>query len=271
MDKYQYKLLMELAAYGDTQAMAELTEFLCMQKDSDLFPEQKAMVFDYLLKLADDENPRAMLQLGVIFYNGTMGQEQNYTEARKWYERAANGGDDWAQCNLGYFYYYGREVEVDYEIAYDYFTKSAYQNNPNALYKLGDLHYHGKYVKQDFDAAFYWYERARSFAIDYNGQGGSNVSEVFPNICHRLGLCYLNGRGIEVDLLQALNLFQIAERNFYFWTMREHPFAAATLRETQRQLRIVRRKLNTTIPRDKLAYRNDKIIPLFIDESSHLI
>nr|AGS53406.1 hypothetical protein [uncultured bacterium contig00025] len=48
-------------------------------------------------------------------------------------------------CNLGYCYYYGRDMEINYEKAYDCFSRSAFLGNANAMYKLGDMFFYGYY------------------------------------------------------------------------------------------------------------------------------
>ena len=51
-------------------------------------------------------------------YNVGQGVAQNYTEAVKWYRRAAEQGNPVAQANLGRLYENGQGVQQDYTLAH---------------------------------------------------------------------------------------------------------------------------------------------------------
>ena len=53
------------------------------------------------------------------------GVEQDYLEARKWYERAADQGEVGAQLQLAELYLYGRGVEQDNIRAHMWFSIAA--------------------------------------------------------------------------------------------------------------------------------------------------
>ena len=46
-------------------------------------------------------------------YRQGQGVKLNHYEATKWYKRAAEDGDLSAQRELGYMYYYGKDVPQD--------------------------------------------------------------------------------------------------------------------------------------------------------------
>ena len=58
-------------------------------------------------------------------YDNGVGVDQNYEEAVRWCELAAEQGDAEAQNNLGVCYYNGHGVEQDYSKAFDLWQKSA--------------------------------------------------------------------------------------------------------------------------------------------------
>lgn len=51
--------------------------------------------------------------------------EQDYAQAREWYQKAAEAGNANAKFNLGSFYYYGHGVKQDYAKAREWFQKAA--------------------------------------------------------------------------------------------------------------------------------------------------
>ena len=78
---YKIKLIEELAAKGNQQAMMDLCQLYFDRKDY----QSSELVLKYLNVLSDNNNKRAMLLLGIMYYTGN-GVEQNYKEAAKWYE-----------------------------------------------------------------------------------------------------------------------------------------------------------------------------------------
>ncbi|WP_440455254.1 tetratricopeptide repeat protein [Psychrobacter sp. ASPA161_9] len=72
--------------------------------------------FNQTQRLANQGNADAQFNLGEMYYLGD-GVSQNYTTAKKWFEKAANQGDATAQFNLGFIYEYGHGVRQNYGTA----------------------------------------------------------------------------------------------------------------------------------------------------------
>ena len=65
---------------------------------------------------------------------------QNWYEACRWYDLAAQQGDAEAQCALAACYATGKGVKKDMARAFIWFEKAAAQNLPQALWNLGELY-----------------------------------------------------------------------------------------------------------------------------------
>jgi tetratricopeptide (TPR) repeat protein len=87
---------------------------------------------------------------------------QNYTEALRWYERAAELGNAASMVNLGLLYASGRGVPQDYAHARFWFEKAAGLGNAGAMVNLGLLYAQGRGGPQDYTEARRWYEMARN-------------------------------------------------------------------------------------------------------------
>jgi hypothetical protein len=220
---YKHQLIDELAANGNKQAMMDVCQRYFDTKDCC----NNEQVMKYLSILSEDNNKRAMLLLGIMFYSG-LGVQQNYKEAAKWYEKAADGLEPYGLCNLGYCYSYGRDMDVDHAKAYDCFSKSAYLGNANAMYKLGDMFFYGNHVDEDKKAAFYWYNEALN--------RGRNDNEVEPNVKYRLGRCYLHGYGTEKNILLAMKFLQDSEIVFFKQISNGDTLAERTLVKVKKEL-----------------------------------
>jgi len=83
--------------------------------------------------LANQGYPYQQFKIGKKEY-----EQKNYTKAYPWFVKSVEGGDDHAQCHLGYYYYYGYEpVKKDRAEAFRLFSLAAEQNNHDACYFLG--------------------------------------------------------------------------------------------------------------------------------------
>ena len=69
----------------------------------------------------------------------------------------ATAGDAKSQAALGYGYYFGKGVPLDYVEAAKWFKKAATQGNAEAAFYLGGIYGFGFGVPKDLEAAFRWY------------------------------------------------------------------------------------------------------------------
>ena len=152
-----------------------------------------------------DGNHHAMNNLGALYYGGDRGFEQSFEKAVKLYKQAAERGNQVAQENLGYCYYYGRDMDVDYEKAFQYFALGAFNGYPVSLYKIGDMYRKGLYVAKNPFEAFLLYNRALREATDDDSKRISGPVHL------RLGEMCLTGEGTDKDPQQALLHFNLAE------------------------------------------------------------
>jgi uncharacterized protein len=76
--------------------------------------------------------------LGVMYHNAE-GVAQNYSEAWRWYEKAAALGDAWAMFNMGAMYELGEGVSRSKSEARNWYQKAAARGHPDANRKLQAL------------------------------------------------------------------------------------------------------------------------------------
>ena len=118
------------------------------------------------------------------------------------------GGSRQAQENLGYCYYYGRSIDKDYEKAFHYFALGAFDGHLRSLYKIGDMYRNGYYVEKSEIEAFRIYRHCADTLTE------QAVPLVGADIMMRLGDCYYEGIGTDVDYKLALRYYQQAENMF---------------------------------------------------------
>lgn len=157
----------------------------------------------------DEGNADAMNDIGAQYYDGSRGFDQDFTKAVRCYKLAAEKGSRQAQENLGYCYYYGRNMPVDYEKAFHYFALGAFDGHLISLYKIGDMYLNGYYVEKNPIEAFHIYKRCLDTMTD------EAAPVVAGPVFLRLGNAFLNGSGVDKDAKNALVCYQKAELYLY--------------------------------------------------------
>lgn len=183
----------------------------------------------------------AQNKLGDIYWDGEI-VSQDYKEAFKWYQKAAEQGYYASQFNLGWMYEHGQYVESDTNQAFYWYKKAADQNHSSAQYKIACMYACGEGVIKNEKLADLWFERAaenysksemdsqKLYEIAdkyYYGNGVSqNYKKAFKwfkeaaaqdNSSAQFSLAdmYWHGDDIEQDLAQAAKWYEKAAKNGY--------------------------------------------------------
>lgn len=83
-------------------------------------------------------------------------ENRNYSEAMKWYLKAAKQKCAYSQYSLGNMYFYGEGVMPDYQEAEKWLSLASEQGYAVAQKVLSDLYYDGTGVIQNYKEAYYW-------------------------------------------------------------------------------------------------------------------
>jgi TPR repeat protein len=122
------------AEQGHASAQFSLAQLL--KKDA------SAIAFDAVSRAAAAGHAQAQCAMGDRYAQGA-GLVQNWFEACRWYEMAAQQGDALAQCALAVCYADGKGVKQDVAHAFIWFEKAAAQSVPQAQWNLGELYASG--------------------------------------------------------------------------------------------------------------------------------
>ena len=92
--------------------------------------------FMKLKRSAEQGNAEAQYKLGLMY---DIGKEvdQDYQKAFEWYEKSANQGLASSQSRLGSMYRYGKGVDINHAKASEWYWKAYEQGNEEAHYQLG--------------------------------------------------------------------------------------------------------------------------------------
>lgn len=104
---------------------------------------------------AEKGSADAQNNLGFAYLRGD-GLPQDYSQARSWFENAANGGSTQAMHNLADMYRRGSGVPEDLEMAAQWIRKGAELGEPSEQMHICLIYALGKGVRQDFVLAYAW-------------------------------------------------------------------------------------------------------------------
>ncbi len=130
-------------------------------------------------------------------------------------------------------------LDVDMELAYQYFSKAAMLGVPNAYYKCGDMFFYGKYVAIDPFTAYRLYSQC------YEMVRFDQPMDCYPDVCRRLGTCYHKGIGTEKDLKKAEEFLAEARRLFQRRADDGDRFTANVLQQATKEWLEVTRELES--------------------------
>ena len=190
--------------------------------------------FGQVLRDANAGNMSACVYLGHMYYNGK-GVAQNYGEAFKWFQKAAENGETGAYAWLGVLYYNGQGVAQNYGEAFKWSQKAAESGVADAYVGLGQMYYNGQGIAQNYGEALKWFQKAADngdvvayswlVGMYYNGYGvAQNYSEAFKwtkkaadngvaTAYTWLGGMYCKGQGVAQNYGEAFKWFQKAAEN----------------------------------------------------------
>jgi len=120
---------------------------------------QTADEWPKLLRKAQHGNHKAQILVALAFKNGEV-VKQDFFEARKWFLKAAEGGDPVAEHNLGLMSYVGMGTERSPMEALKWFEKAATAGIVQAKFNAAIMYETGDGVPQNLGRALNLYTQA---------------------------------------------------------------------------------------------------------------
>ena len=163
----------------------------------------------YLKKLAETEGyENTLIMLGTSYQMGK-DVKQDAAEAIKWFEKAVSKGIPFGNECIGSIYYNGDGVSVDYQKAFEYFTKDDCKKSFCTLYPLGEMYRRGLYVEKNLETAIEYYR-----GIVYSSGKHKEEDDYYWRACYRLGTALHYGWGVERNLNEAVKMLKKAKDLF---------------------------------------------------------
>ena len=109
----------------------------------------------------------------------------DYRRSMAAYKVGAEGGDTICQWQLGYMYFKGQGVDVDYAQALPWIEKAAAQDLHNAVCTLGAMYLEGKGVTPSLRRAREYYEKAIKLGSSVAVKNMQNLTMNIPQVTSR--------------------------------------------------------------------------------------
>ncbi|MFA6561029.1 MAG: tetratricopeptide repeat-containing serine protease family protein [Verrucomicrobiia bacterium] len=151
--------------------------------------------FAELSAKAAQGNAEAQFKLGVRYHYGE-GVPQNYSEALKWFQKAAEQGFAPAQSELGYMHEQGHGTTVNFDEAVKWYRKAADQGLPLGMNNVGSMYDQGRGVSQNLVEAAKWFRQA--------------AEQGLPVARRNFGNALAQGRGVKQDYVEAYKWLRLA-------------------------------------------------------------
>jgi len=166
VDDAAARRLLEAAASNPDDALATMwiarvhsTGRMTFPRDPERAQQIAAGVIDEIRGLAAVGDVEASFLMGTA-YDESLGVEQDFDEAMRWYRRAAHRGHVLAVHNVGNMYRDGRGVDVDHATAAMWWLRAARAGDVIPALRLGESYEAGRGVRRSVERARHWYEKA---------------------------------------------------------------------------------------------------------------
>lgn len=131
----------------------------------------------HLLDGSSKGDVNAQFMLGLAYESGR-GVAQDFAEAARWYQKAADAGNPGAQAHLGNLYAEGRGVARDATAALKWYRRGGVGGDATAQTNLGCMYFNGEGgLQRDYVQAARWFSKA---AAQHNPIAAANLATSMP-------------------------------------------------------------------------------------------
>jgi TPR repeat protein len=150
--------------------------------------------------------------------------DQNWSEALKWYNVAIKNGDDQAALTLGDYYATGKHFQKDYKKALELYSIAMKKDNPSAFFNIGEFLSNGTGIQRDLGKAATFYQKAATLNL--------------PKAQLKLSSLYEQGLGVPRNIKEAIHWAILASKQGYTPAKKQINY----LLDKQRHTQLVRNK-----------------------------
>lgn len=202
-------------------------------KEDEFVVDSKHKSFTFIMSGTEFAGKTAsqLYDVGEDYYYGRNGKLQDYTEALRWYKKAADKGHLNSCYSLGIMYNNGKGNKKDSLQAMEWYEKAAKQGHSNSQNNLAAIYYYAK----DYSSAFKWFKLAadqnNSTALDWLGtmyEEGNVVCDTVEAIT-----CFTKSASLYFESKEYERAFDVFSKAFSLKKSRRIKGVEGTVRDAR--------------------------------------
>ena len=194
-DKYReiYKISQKIKNSLNIKEWSEMPEYKAGYEEYEA--ENFIEALKWFEKAADKNNALAMSSMGTIYAIGDKAVEQDFFKSYEWISKAAKFGEIQASLVLGTMYFGGSGVEKNEDLAKKYLINAAEMGLKEAMYILGKIELNNN----NYPDAEYWFKKA--------------AKKKDSDAMNDLGDMYYYGNGVQKNYNEALHWYKLSSES----------------------------------------------------------
>ena len=167
---------------------------------------KRSVDINELIILAEQGDKKAQEKMGIFYYKGLHGVEQNYEKAVNYFIATNN------KNMLGECYLHGLGVERNVEKTIELWEAACeeYWRYHEVMYKLAHLCGDGTKMEPNYDKEAYWWNK-----LACNDEGEFAEEGALAEAVYKVASYYYEGKGTRKNIKKALEIFKKAIDLFY--------------------------------------------------------
>ena len=212
-------------------SFAQHAEELTIQSKELLNQEKFKEAIPILIEAAELGNAESQYNLGVCYQFG-YGTDQNDSIATSWYLKSAVQGWTDGEYKMSYAYIKGTGIEKNEKKAFDYTLKCATKKDVECIFNLISCYTDGIGTEKDSVKVLEWAIELAKMETSEN----LNVSGKITSARLNLAQMFMNGKGVNKDIVKSYTWFIIYNESKSDFSVRVQEQQIALIKKLEEQL-----------------------------------
>lgn len=224
-------LLFFLLTFLVQTSFAQRAEELNIQSKALLNQEKFKEAIPILIEAAELGNAESQYNLGVCYQFG-YGTDQNDSIATSWYLKSAEQGWTDGEYKMSYAYIKGTGIEKDEKKAFDYTLKCATKKDVECIFNLISCYTDGIGTEKDSVKVLEWAIELAKMETSENLNVSGKITSARLNLAHM----FMNGKGVNQDIVKSYTWFIIYNESKSDFSVRVQEQQIALIKKLEEQL-----------------------------------
>jgi len=212
-------------------SFAQHAEELTIQSKELLNQEKFKEAIPILIEAAELGNAESQYNLGVCYQFG-YGTDQNDSIATSWYLKSAEQGWTDGEYKMSYAYIKGTGIEKDEKKAFDYTLKCATKKDVECIFNLISCYTDGIGTEKDSVKVLEWAIELAKMETSENLNVSGKITSARLNLAHM----FMNGKGVNQDIVKSYTWFIIYNESKSDFSVRVQEQQIALIKKLEEQL-----------------------------------